>query len=425
MALDVSKFPTWTCFTVDMKSFYSSVECVLRGIDPLEAYLAVVGDLSRPGSVVLAASPKMKKIHGIRTGSRHYEIPRAPHIHIVEARMGTYLEYSMHVPRILNRFVPLENIFVYSVDEAICVLDHSLFGDKWATVRAIQTAIKMELGLPSAIGLGDNYLQSKLALDLLSKKDEAAGYIAGVSYADFGEKLWGFPVKEIWGIGRRIEKRLNRMGIYTLGDLANTSIERLKRQFGNAIGSQLYYHAWGVDLTNPYHKPELNREALAQKGYSSGITLYSNYETEDVFTVMLEQAEEAARRMRAVKMAASTISLSIGYSDDDGGGGFSRSRTIATPTNITLKIYEVLKQLFKENHTGRLVRHVHVGLTKLSDDETYQLDLFEDNTKERELGYVMDKIRNKYGTTAVVRARSLTAGGTVLPRRGFIGGHKA
>jgi DNA polymerase V len=107
MEIDINKLPRWNILTVDFKSYYASVECVLRGLDPLTTYLAVVGDLSRKGSVCLAASPLMKKEYGIKTGSRLYEIPRDPKIHIVEARMNTYLDCAMEVPKILNRFVPI------------------------------------------------------------------------------------------------------------------------------------------------------------------------------------------------------------------------------------------------------------------------------------------------------------------------------
>src|SRR5690606_9486173 len=112
--MDIRKsLPRFDVLCIDMKSFYSSVEAVSRGLDPLQTYLVVVGDLNRSGSVVLASSPRMKKEYGIKTGSRLFEIPRIPKIHVVEARMRMYLEYSMHITEILSRFAPPDSIHVY------------------------------------------------------------------------------------------------------------------------------------------------------------------------------------------------------------------------------------------------------------------------------------------------------------------------
>jgi DNA polymerase V len=109
--------------------------------------------------------------------------------------------------------------------------------------------------------------------------------------------------------------------------------------------------------------------------------------------------------------------LGIRYSIDEGGGGFSKSRTIDFPTNITKKIFQVCQDIFNENYRGGTVRNV-------SSDDVVQLDIFEDVGKQRELGYVMDRIRSKFGSTAILRARSYTEGGILKDRAGKIGGHK-
>ncbi|MGO4695436.1 nucleotidyltransferase [Paenibacillus sp. 2TAB26] len=425
MDFDISKLPRYDILCIDFKSYYASVECVLRGLDPLTTYLVVVGDLSRRGSIVLASSPLMKSTYKIKTGSRLFEIPQDPRIHVVEARMNTYIDFSMQVPKILNRFGPMECISIYSIDEIFYTYDsQSLFGDKWTAAKTIQKTLKSELGLPTAIGIGQNYFQSKSCLDCISKHSEETGYIAEVTYETFPDLMWKFPIRDCWGVGRQMERNLNRLGIYTIGDLANANLPKMKAKFG-VIGEQLVFHARGIDLTNPYFKPKLDQNAITQKGFGSGITLMRNYEGEDIITALLDQTEEVARRAREVKMNGRTISLSIGYSDDVGGGGFSISRTIATPTNLTRKIFEVCKVLFYQNDVKRPVRNIHVGLTNLSTDDIAQLDLFEDDSKERQLMSTMDEIRNKYGTASVVWARSLTDGGTVIDRSGKVGGHKS
>ncbi|QNR65324.1 nucleotidyltransferase [Paenibacillus peoriae] len=424
MEFDLTKLPRWKILTIDFKSYYASVECVLRNLDPLNAYLVVVGDLERKGSICLAASPRMKKEYGIKTGSRLYEIPKDPKIHIVEARMNTYLDFAMQVPKILNRFVPMECITIYSIDEAICTLDHELFGDTWTTALSIQNTIMLETGLPTAIGIGENYFQSKSCLDCLAKKNVENGFIDEVNYENFARKMWHFPVRESWGIGQRMEKNLMKMGILTIGDLAKADLSKMRQKFG-VIGEQMVMHARGIDFTNPYHKPSISEHSLAQKGFGSGITLMRNYYGEDVITAILDQVEIVTRRAREVGMAGRTISLSIGYSDDMGGGGFSKARTIETPTNLTHKIFNICKELFYENIKKRPVRNIHVGLTKLSRDDIAQLDLFEDDTKDRLLASAMDDIRRKYGTASLTWARSISSGGTAIDRAAKVGGHKA
>jgi DNA polymerase V len=420
--------PRFDVLCVDMKSFYSSVEAVSRGLDPLQTYLAVVGDVTRSGSVVLAASPKMKKEYGIKTGSRLYEIPRSPQIHIVEARMGMYLDYSMHINEILNRFAPPDSIHVYSVDESwvnlgSCGASSKLFGTPWETAKQIMNVIRIETGLPCSIGIGDNKLLSKVILDVAAKK--ALEGIAECRYEDVVVKLHPIPIKDIWGIGSRTEKHLHRMGIYVLGDIAKYPLHLLKKRFG-VMGEQLYWHSHGIDLSPVEYHPdfELNHE-FAQKGFSMAITLLRDYSNrEEIHTVILELSEEVARRARHAKKAGRTVNLGIGYSKDEGGGGFSKSRSIDFATNITKKIYTTCLDLFKENYRGQTVRNIYVSLTNLSSDATVQLDIFEDVSKQRELGYVMDSIRNRFGSTAILRARSYTEGGIMKDRSGKIGGHK-
>jgi DNA polymerase V len=123
MLLDISRLPKNKILCIDMKSFYASCECVDHGLDPLEDYVVVVSDKNRSGSVVLAASPKMKQDYGIKTGSRLYEVPCRRHIHIFNARMKRYLEISVQITELFSTFVPFEAILTYSVDESWITLD--------------------------------------------------------------------------------------------------------------------------------------------------------------------------------------------------------------------------------------------------------------------------------------------------------------
>lgn len=249
--VDYSHLPRQHILCIDIKSFYASCSAVMEGIDPLTCHLVVVGDVNRQGSVVLAASPRMKKDFGIKTGSRLFEIPNDPRIRIVEPKMATYLRVSMEITRLLHRYVPKEAIHVYSVDESFIKVDGTkhLWGDVYTIAEKIRDELMREFQLTCTIGIGPNMLMAKLALDLEAKKKGIALW----RYEDVPEKLWPVaPLSKMWGIGRRLERTLNNMGIFSVGQLANYDLEKLEKKFG-VMGNQLYYHAWGGRLIRNWY----------------------------------------------------------------------------------------------------------------------------------------------------------------------------
>ncbi len=417
--IDYTKYPNRKIVILDMVSFYASCIATFHNLDVLKVPIAVVGNLEQRGSVVLAASPPMKKRFLIKTGSRLYEIPKHPEIRLFNPKMSYFLDMSMAVTRILHRYVPTEAIHVYSVDESFIDLTgtEKLWGDPIETVKRIQQEIKDELNLPSTAGMGPNMLMAKLALDLDAKKKGFAKW----NFEDIPSKLWPVhPLSEMWGIGRQTEKTLNSMGIFTVGDLAQTHLEKLEGKFG-IMGSQLYYHAWGVDLSK-MGAPILE----GQVSYGKSQILLRDYKTrEEVKVVILEMCEDVARRAREKHQAGRTISLGIGYSKHSFEDGFRRSRTIPEATNDTIEIYKVCLTLFNENYNRQAVRQISISITKLESEHTMQLSLF-NTTKweDRRLSEAMDSIRSVYGSTAIVRAVSLTDAGTAIKRSKLVGGHK-
>jgi len=418
--LDYSIYPRHDVLCVDMRSFYASVEAVKLGLDPNEALLAVVGDLKRPGSIVLATSPALKKKYHLQNVSRFFELPKDPAIHFIEANMADYVHTSIAITKLLYRFAPAEAIHPYSVDEVWVTVDglEKLFGNRWDIAIKIKNTIREELGLPAAIGIGDNKFLAKVVLDLHAKK--AANSIAECTYEDVAELLWPFPVEKIWGIGSRMKRNLYRLGITTLGQLAHFPLEQLKMKFG-IMGEQLYWHAWGIDLS-PVFGNFLKTE---QKRFSHGISLLRDYTKEEITIAILDLCEEACRRARTAHQAGKTIHLAIGYSNE-ASGGFNRSASIDTPTNITLEMYDVCLYLFRKHYDGKSkIRKVSVGLTNLYTDYDTQLDLFSERSKQKDIGYTMDKIRERFGSAAILRASSYTEAGISLERSKKIGGHWA
>lgn len=418
--MDYSPYPRNDVLCVDMRSFYASVEAVKLGLNPNEVLLAVVGDLSRPGSIVLATSPALKKKYNLQNVSRFFELPKDPAIHLVEANMADYVHTSIQITKLLYRFAPQEAIHQYSVDEVWITVNglERLFGTRWEIASKIKNTIWHELGLPSAVGIGDNKFLAKVVLDLHAKK--TPHNIAECTYEEVREKLWPFPVEKMWGIGSRMKDNLYRLGITTIGQLAQFPLEQLKIKFG-IMGEQLYWHAWGIDLS-PVFGNFLKTE---QKGFGHGISLLRDYTRDEIPIVILDLCEETCRRARTAKKVGKTIHLAVTYSNET-GGGFNRSTTIDLPTNITLEMHDVCLLLFKQHYDGSSkIRKVSVSLTNLFDDYDTQLDLFSERIKQKDIGYTMDKIRERFGADAILRASSYTKAGISLERSNKIGGHWA
>lgn len=418
ITMDYSVYPRNDILCIDMRSFYASVEAMKLNLDPMETMLAVVGDLNRPGSIVLAASPTLKEKYGISNVSRYFELPDDPDIHIVPARMADYLHVSLEITKLLSNYAPNEAIHQYSIDEVWVTVNglQRLFGNRLEIAEKIKAELLDNFGLTASIGVGDNKFLAKVVMDLHSKKSG----IAECKYEDVEEKLWPFLVEKIWGIGSRMKRNLNRMGIITLGQLARYDFHQLKKRFG-VMGEQLYWHAWGIDLSPIYG----DFTKTEQKGYGHGISLLRDYTKNEVKTCILDLCEEVCRRARTDNKSGKTIHLGISYAKET-GGSFSRSRSIERPTNVTMDMYEICMQLFHEFHDGKSnLRHVYVTLGNLYDQQDVQLDLFEDRQKKNDIGYVMDSIRDKYGSTSILRASSYTDAGILIERSKKIGGHQA
>lgn len=411
--------PNRAMMCIDMRCFYASCIGLLEDLDVMEVPIAVVANFSQKGSVVLAASPPMKKRFGIKTGSRYYEIPKHPDIRLFEPKMEFFVRMSMEITKLLNQYVPKEAIHVYSVDESFVDLTgtEKLWGPPEQTAKFIQQQIYDQFQIPSAVGMGPNMLMAKLALDLEAKRTGFTKW----TYADVPIKLWPIsPLSGMWGIGRRTEKTLNNMGIFSVKDLAHTDVQTLEKRFG-ILGNQLYYHSWGIDYST-MGAPIMQ----GQISYGKGQMLMHDYRSRrEILTVILEMCEDVARRAREAQQIGRTISLGLGYSKDAFGGGFHRSKTIDEPTNETLTIYNTCVALLDEFYAERPARQLTVTLSNVESEHSMQLSLFDDQKwRKRKLGAAMDRIRTKYGSTAILRGVSYTEAGTALTRSALLGGHK-
>ncbi len=409
---------------IDLKSFYASVECALLGLDPFATPL-VVADASRGGgSIVLAVSPYLKKF-GVPGRCRIYELPKNIDIIFATPRMEKYLEYSTKIVEIYLRFVSEEDLYVYSIDEVF--MDFSEYRDYYRKTdrqiaQMILDAIYQETKITATCGIGPNMLLAKLALDIESKK--APDFIAEWTYDNFQEKLWGLsPLSEMWGIGHNTEASLNKLGIFTVGDLARFDVVKLKKKFG-IIGEELYYHANGIDQSLIQDK--FNIKPVA-KSYGTGQTLFRDYYRPDVYQIILELVDDVCRRLRLSRKKATTVHLGIGYSKDS-GGGFGRQIKLPTPSANEAEIYQACLHLFNTSYEEEPIRRVNVAVTGLVEQPELQTNLFEDISKvikEQQIFSTLDEVKFKFGKNSVNRASSETKASTVKARNEQIGGHRA
>lgn len=413
-----------TIMCIDLKSFYASVECALLGLDPFKTPLVVADHSRGGGSIVLAVSPYLKKF-GVPGRCRIFELPTNIKIIFQKPRMEKYLEYSTKIVEIYLRFVSEEDMYVYSIDEVFLDLTEYMNFYKKTDVqiaKMIMNEIYKETKVYSTCGIGPNMLMAKLALDIESK--HSPDFIAKWDYEDLPEKLWKVtPLSEMWGIGRNMEAHLNKMGMYKIGDIANSDVKRLKRKFG-IIGEELYYHTHGIDSSLIQDKNNIKPIA---KSYGTGQTLFHDYYPPDIYQIIIELVDDVSRRLRLSKKKAKTIHFGIGYSKDS-GGGFSRQLSLDQPTSSETDIYKVCLHLFNEYYEREPIRRVHVSVTNLVDQPEIQVNLFEDINrvvKEAEVFSAIDEIKFKFGKNAVNRASSELKSSTVKARNDMIGGHHA
>ncbi|WP_347451397.1 Y-family DNA polymerase [Acetoanaerobium noterae] len=420
--IDYSKLPRRDVLCIDVKSFFASVEAVRRKIHPLAAYIIVISDFERPGAVVLASSPKVKKEFGIKTGSRKFQIPEDPKLMIVEPSMSLYLEINRRICDIFRRFVADEDLLVYSIDEAFLDISatRKLFGEPLEIARKIQKTIWDELKLVVSVGIGDNPLLAKLALDNEAKSNKSQ--IAYWSYDDVPRTVWRIPkLTDMWGISYGYEKKLNDLGIKSVYELAHSNPLFLKSYLG-IMGLQLYYHSWGVDYSRISEKVESKHHS-----YSKGQMLMRDYDSKaEIMAVLREMVEQVCIRLRKYDMTCEAVSLYISFSKHEASFGFKKAKKLSRATNHTSEIALYFDTIFEENWRGELVRQINVSCEEVKPAEAYQLDLFGSiqSEKTNKIDNIIDEIREKYGKTSVFRAYNLSHGSTFLHRSGYVGGHK-
>lgn len=405
---------------IDLKAFYSFVECVDRGLDPFKTPLVVCDKDRGKNTIILSVTPYLKSL-GVPSRLRYKELPKGIDYIYAVPRMARYIEKSSEVISILLDFFSEEDIHVYSIDEAFVDLTTYLNYYKKTPIGLVEmvlATIKEKTGLFATAGIGPNFFLAKVALDIFAKKEPNG--VATMTKDDIKTKLWPIkPLSKIWGIGPRMEARLNAIGILTVKDLANSNLAYIKKHFG-IMGEQLVNHANGIDDSDI-------REVYIPKdeSLSIGQVLFKDYTMDEIPLIIKEMCDDLSQRLRLQNKLTSVVSLMIGYSKE---GGFSRQASLINPTNESSILYETLMTIFNKHIKNLPIRRVNLNFGKLTPLPDYeQLSLFEneDEVQERRaLQYAIDMIQHCFGKNKILRASSLLDNSTIIERHNQIGGHR-
>jgi DNA polymerase V len=413
-------------FCIDLKSFYASVECVERRLDPLTTNLAVADPERSEKTICLAISPSMKAL-GIKNRCRVFQIPKGVPYIMAPPRMKLYIEYSAYIYSIYLKYISKEDIHVYSIDEAFLDVTRYLslyqMSAKELAMQIMQD-IKRVTGITATAGIGTNLYLAKIALDITAKHSKD-----NIGYLDeelFQRTLWKHqPLNDFWRIGRGTVNRLASMGIVTMGDIARTNEDMLYHLFG--IDAELLIdHAWGRETTTmediKSYKPKSNSMSSAQ-------ILPRDYSFEECRLVVKEMADALCMDMVEKGAVTNSISLMIGYTSELELKPASGTVSISVSTNsyrtIIIPVIELYERIVDKS---KPIRRLSLSCNNIVDEVYEQYDLFTDPVeleKDRRLQKAALEIKKKFGKNALIRGMDLQEAGTTIERNKQIGGHKS
>lgn len=490
---------------IDLKSFYASVECVERNLNPLTTNLVVADNSRTEKTICLAVTPSLKQ-YGLSGRSRLFEVTqkvreinrlRKEHIKgkftgksyddkklksnpkleldfiIAPPRMKYYMKYSTNIYNIYLKFLSSEDIYVYSIDEVFCDLTSYLKLYKKTPEQIVTMMVKSvyeEMGITATAGIGTNLYLAKIAMDIVAKHVDANADGVRIAYLDeysYRKELWNHrPLSDFWRVGRGISNTLNNNGIYSMGQIARTSIENenlLYRLFG--VNAELLIdHAWGYE---PCTIKDIKSYKPINNSLSSGQVLHEPYDYKKTKLIVREMIELLVLEMFEKHYVTDQIVLTIGYDNENLSNPKIRrqyngviekdhyGREVPKSSHGTIRIdhytssvntitKETMNLFEKVINPILLVRRINISVCNLIDESKSQnkhiykqFDLFsnyeeESNNKERELkNEKLEKkiqqtivdIKNKYGKNSILKGMNLEDGATTIIRNKQVGGH--
>ncbi len=425
---------TYIC--IDLKSFYASVECVERGLDPLKTNLVVADPDRTDKTICLAVSPAMKAL-GVPGRCRVFEIPADIEYIMAPPRMQLYIDYSAEIYGIYLKYVAKEDIHPYSIDEVFMdVTDYlSLYRmDGEELSRKIMSDVLNTTGITATAGVGTNLYLAKIAMDILAKhvkvsqtsQQERMFPVSVLDEASYRKYLWDHkPLTDFWRIGAGTAKRLSQMGIFTMREIAEADEEMLYQAFG--IDAELLIdHAWGRESATmadiKAYKPKVN-------SISSGQVLWCDYNFQDGKLILKEMTDLLCLELVSRGLVTDSVTLHVGYSNRIGKkpahGTVSMPVTTSSAAQITsyvLKLYERIVDRYTP------IRRINLSFNRVTDEMYQQYDLFLDPEKldrERRMQKAILEIKEKFGKNAILKGMNLQEKATTMERNQQIGGHKS
>ncbi|MBE6015108.1 MAG: DNA methylase [Lachnospiraceae bacterium] len=452
-----------TYVAIDLKSFYASVECRDRGLDPLTAKLVVADPTRTDKTICLAVTPALKA-YGISGRARVFEVNHR--LEEVEKETGEKVEYIMAPPRMARyveistkifevymRYISPEDIHVYSIDE--CFMDVTQYM-KLYKLSARELTVKMirevlaETGITATAGIATNLYLCKIAMDIVAKHatpDEDGVRIAELDEKSYRQLLWGHrPITDFWRVGPGIARRLSHMGIYTMGDIARTSVadsDSLYKEMGKDA-EILIDHAWGYE---PCGIEDIKSYEPSTESLTSGQVLMEPYDFKKARLIVQEMTDLLVLDMVEKGLVTDSFTLAIGYDRSNMATGdykgevkkdhFGRdipkgahgSFKLDAVSSSTRKIMAGMVKLYDEIADKKLlVRRITICANNLMRENYSQVSLFDNvqtDEKERKMQETMITLKHKFGKNAVLKGMNLSEGGTTILRNNQIGGHKA
>lgn len=414
---------------IDLKSFYASVECVERGLDPFKTNLVVADPTRSQSTICLAITPAMKKL-GVKNRCRIHEIPAGIEYITAMPRMQLYIDYSARIYSIYLRYVSKEDIHVYSIDE--CFMDvtnylslYHMTGKEMAV--ELMDAVMKETGITATAGIGTNLYLAKVAMDIVAKHvEDHIGILNEISYR---QQLWDHrPLSDFWRIGSRTERKLAGYGIHTMGDIAYTSVtseEWLYKMFG--IDAELLIdHAWGLESCDIHDIKNYHTE---EHSLSNGQVLMRNYSFEEAAVVVREMTDVLVLDLVSKGLITGSVTLWIAYDhryERPSSHGTVRLTSLTNSSSTIMDEVDKLYQKITDRHTG--IRRIEICANRVMPEGYLQYDLFTDPAtveKEKNLQQAILDVKKKYGKNAIMRGANLLDCSTYRERNNQIGGHRA
>ena len=413
---------------IDLKSFYASVECVARGLDPFKTNLVVADPSRGRHALCLAISPKMKAL-GVKNRCRLSDIPGNIKYEIALPRMQLYVDYCADIYALYLDYIAPEDIHVYSIDEAFIDITSYLRTyktDAKSFAKFLMNQIADKLHVPTTAGIGTNLYLAKIALDLTAK--HAKDHIGYLTEDLFREQLWDHtPITDFWGIAGGKANRLSRYGIFTMRDIANAPQDLLYKVFG--IDAELMIdHAWGRESCL---MSDIKNYKSSSHSVSFSQILPRDYTYDEAAVVMTEMAIHGCLELYKRHVITKQVWIGVGFSWNEkyAPPWAKGSIKLNCATQLESIIGPAVKQKFKEIvPRGFMIRHLAISFCNTRDEGCEGYDLFTDWEKvdrEKAVERTVLEVRDKFGKNAVLRGINLMKAGTQHERNEMIGGHRA